>query len=86
MKTDNDGQTENYSKEIQELRERIAFMEGRREGSTRMLAIILPVAVALLAVMSFATLSSRINAVVDQQVTNIMEEQIRRRIESEEFK
>lgn len=30
MMTDNDIQTENLSQEIQDLRERIAFMEGRR--------------------------------------------------------
>ena len=75
MEKDNEVQADHVSQEIQELRERIAYMEGRREGSARMLAIILPVAVALLAIMSFATLSSRINTIVDQQIQTLNQDQ-----------
>ena len=86
MNTDNDIQTDNLAQEVQELRERIAYIEGRREGSTRILGYVIPIAVAILTILSFATLSSRINAVVDQQLANIMEEHVRTRIESDEFK
>lgn len=86
MNTINDEEAKNTTQEIQALKERIAFLEGRRDGSARILNIVIPLAIALLAIMSFATLSARINAAVDSGITRIMESQIEDRVNSEEFK
>ena len=68
--------------EVQKLRERVAFLEGRRRGSFRTLEVVVPVVLAILALLGYSALSTRISYVIDQRVEAMVMEELGRRLEA----
>jgi len=76
MATDHDTTVEELREEVRALRERIAFLEGRRRGTFRTLEVVLPVGLGVLALLGFTAITSRVNALVDQRVEEIVAREV----------
>lgn len=69
MSTDRDDQVEyDLSIELRMLRERVAFLEGRRKGTFRTLEVVVPVVLFILAVAGVTAIGNYISNVVEGSV------------------
>ena len=69
-------EVEELQAEVRDLRERVAFLEGRRRGTLSTLEIVLPVGIGILALLGFTALTARVNNLVDQRVEAIVTREV----------
>ena len=81
MNSDSEKQIEGLRNEIQELHKDIAYLKGEQAGRTRMINIILPIAMILFGILSFTALGTFFNNLFTEQLKQMVDE----KLTSEEF-